>query len=91
MNSHKLARWDLFDEISYMNIEGALTGAASHSPGLQSPFLLINLKTAHPEGHCNRCGRRSEQSKKRKPLSGGGNGLIGGGAHGCVRALDENS
>jgi hypothetical protein len=30
MNSHKLARWDLSDEISYMNIEGALAGAAPH-------------------------------------------------------------
>jgi hypothetical protein len=30
MHLHKLARWDLSDEISHMNIEGALTRAASH-------------------------------------------------------------
>jgi len=67
MNSHKLARWDLSDEISYMNIEGALTGAASHSPGLQNPFLLISLKTAHPKGIATVAAGEASKARKENP------------------------
>jgi hypothetical protein len=96
MHLHKLARWDLSDEISHMNIEGALTRAASHRKRLirlvkSKPFPSYQFGNSSSGRALQPLWQEKRTRQKKKTLKWRGNGLIGGGAHGWVRALDEDS